>query len=66
VIGGGIGTAVGVPNDQKYLNEGLGIGIPVGAGVGLVAGLVTKGLNFVGHEGEDVLIYLLEDVVVCD
>ncbi len=65
VVGGGVGTAIGVPSeDHKYLNEGLGIGIPVGAGVGLAAGLITKGLNYVGHEGDKVLLYLLEDVVI--
>ncbi len=63
-IGAGTGIAIGASNDRKYINEGLGIGIPVGGGVGLIAGLVTKGLNFVGHEGETVYVKLLEDVSV--
>lgn len=64
-LGAGVGTAIGVPSEhRKYLDEGLGIGIPVGAGVGLAAGLITPGLNYVAHEGDEVLLYLLEDTVI--
>ncbi len=59
-IGGGLG--VGIPTDE--VGTGLAIGAPSGAGAGLVAGLVTKGLNYSARAGENVYIKLLDDVTI--
>ena len=68
VGGTAVGTGAGVgfsfiPNPDK-VGTGIAIGTPVGAGVGLVTGLVTPGLNYVAHEGEEIQVILLDDASV--
>ena len=72
VGGAAVGTGAGVgfsfiPNPHK-IGTGVAIGTPVGAGVGLITGLVTPGLNYVAHEGEEIKVILLDDasVVKCN
>ena len=68
VTGGAVGTGAGVgfafiPDPQK-IGTGIAIGAPVGAGVGLITGLVTPGLNYVAHEGEEIQVILLDDASI--
>ncbi|MBP3821563.1 S-layer homology domain-containing protein [bacterium] len=68
VGGAAVGTGAGVgfsfiPNPDK-VGTGVAIGTPVGAGVGLITGLVTPGLNYVAHEGEEIQVILLDDASV--
>ena len=68
VGGTAVGTGAGVglsfiPKPHK-VGTGVAIGTPVGAGVGLITGLVTPGLNYVAHEGEEIQVILLDDASV--
>ena len=68
VGGTAVGTGAGVgfsfiPNPHK-VGTGVAIGTPVGAGVGLITGLVTPGLNYVAHEGEEIQVILLDDASI--
>jgi len=68
VGGSAVGTGAGVgfsfiPDPDK-VGTGIAIGTPVGAGVGLITGLVTPGLNYVAHEGEEIQVILLDDASV--
>jgi hypothetical protein len=68
VGGTAVGTGAGVgfsfiPKPDK-VGTGVAIGTPVGAGVGLITGLVTPGLNYVAHEGEEIQVILLDDASV--
>lgn len=68
VGGTAVGTGAGVgfsfiPKPDK-VGTGIAIGTPVGAGVGLITGLVTPGLNYVAHEGEEIKVILLDDASV--
>lgn len=68
VGGTAVGTGAGVgfsfiPKPDK-VGTGVAIGTPVGAGVGLITGLVTPGLNYVAHEGEEIKVILLDDASV--
>ena len=68
VGGSAVGTGAGVgfsfiPDPDK-VGTGVAIGTPVGAGVGLITGFVTPGLNYVAHEGEEIQVILLDDASV--
>ena len=68
VGGAAVGTGAGVgfsfiPDPDK-VGTGIAIGAPVGAGVGLITGLVTPGLNYVAHEGEEIQVILLDDASI--
>lgn len=68
VGGAAIGTGAGVgfsfiPSPDK-IGTGIAIGTPVGAGIGLVTGLVTPGLNYSAKKGEEIRVILLEDTSV--
>ena len=60
----GAGTGVGfafIPNPAK-IGTGLAIGIPVGASVGLIAGLLTPGLKYHAKAGEKIKIILCDEL----
>lgn len=57
--GAAVGLPVGAANDRS--GDGLAIGIPTGAGVGLLAGFLTPGVNFKARANEDVLVELKVD-----
>jgi hypothetical protein len=68
VGGTAVGTGAGVgfsfiPKPHK-IGTGVAIGTPIGAGVGLITGLVTPGLNYVAHEGEEIRVILLDDASI--
>lgn len=68
VGGTAVGTGAGVgfsfiPNPDK-VGTGIAIGTPVGAGVGLITGLVTPGLNYSAKNGEEIKVILLDDASI--
>ena len=61
-IGAGAGVGFSfIPNPAK-IGTGLAIGIPVGASVGLVAGLLTPGLKYHAKAGEKIKIILCDEL----
>ena len=59
-VGGvAIGLPVGEANHRS--GDGMAIGFPVGAGVGLLTGWLTPGVNFKARANEDVLVELKVD-----
>lgn len=69
VGGTAVGTGAGVgfsfiPSPDK-IGTGVAIGTPVGAGIGLITGLVTPGLNYSAKQGEEIYVILLEDASIC-
>lgn len=68
VGGTAVGTGAGVgfsfiPSPDK-VGTGIAIGTPVGAGIGLITGLVTPGLNYSAKKGEEIKVILLEDASI--
>ena len=64
VIGAGAGTGFAfIPNPAK-LGVGFAIGIPVGCGVGLIAGLITPGLKYHAKAGEEIYIVLCDNLML--
>ena len=68
VGGAAVGTGAGVgfsfiPDPDK-VGTGVAIGTPVGAGLGLITGLVTPGLNYNAKQGEEIQVILLEDASI--
>ncbi len=57
--GAAIGLPVGEANHRS--GDGMAIGFPTGAGVGLLAGFLTPGVNFKARADEDVLVELKVD-----
>ena len=59
-IGGvGFGLPIGEANDRS--GDGMAIGFPTGAGVGLLTGWLTPGVNFKARADEEVLVELKVD-----
>lgn len=68
VGGAAVGTGAGVgfsfiPDPDK-VGTGVAIGTPVGAGLGLVTGLITPGLNYNAKAGEEIQVILLDDASI--
>lgn len=68
VGGAAVGTGAGVgfsfiPDPDK-VGTGVAIGTPVGAGLGLITGLVTPGLNYNAKQGEEIQVILLDDASI--
>ena len=61
-IGSGIGVAGGAGSNNY--GTGIAIGLPTGIGVGLATGLLTPGLQYKGHVGDEVYVELLSDLVI--
>ncbi len=66
LVGGGLGVAGGSikHHGHRHYGEGVAIGAPVGAGVGLLTGLTTPGRTYKAHEGEYVWLRLTQDLSV--
>ena len=59
-VGGvALGLPIGEANDRS--GDGMAIGFPTGAGVGLLTGWLTPGVNFKARANEDVLVELKVD-----
>ncbi|MBE7713526.1 MAG: hypothetical protein E7Z87_07270 [Cyanobacteria bacterium SIG26] len=68
VGGAAVGTGAGVgfsfiPDPDK-VGTGVAIGTPVGAGLGLITGLITPGLNYSAKNGEEIRVILLDDASI--
>ena len=60
-VGAGVGAAIGAA--ASAVGTGcLAIGMPVGGGVGLITGSLTKGLNYKAKPGKTTYIELTEDL----
>ncbi len=57
--GAAIGLPVGESNHRS--GDGMAIGFPTGAGVGLLAGFLTPGVNYKARANEDLLVELKVD-----
>ncbi len=63
-IGTGIGVGFGfIPNPAK-IGTGIAAGVSTGAGLGLLYGLVAKGLDYKAKECEQIFIILCEDATI--
>lgn len=59
-IGGvALGLPIGEANDRS--GDGMAIGFPTGAGVGLLTGFLTPGVNYKARANEDILVELKVD-----
>ena len=57
----GTGAGLGIGAGCHEIGNGLAIGLPTGAGVGLLTGFLTKGVNYKAHRNEKVLVELKVD-----
>ncbi len=66
LVGGGIGVGAGSfsHNGHRHYGEGIAIGTPVGAGVGLLTGLTTKGRTYKANDGDYVWLELTQDLSI--
>lgn len=66
LIGGGAGVGFAfIPTPDK-IGTGIAIGTPVGCGIGLITGLVTKGLNYNAKAGEQIVILVETNTSIYD
>jgi len=61
-IGAGLGAAIGTAGKASV--GCMTYGMPIGAGVGLLAGTITPGLNYKAKEGQKVYIQLVQDLCI--
>ena len=57
-----LGLPIGEANDRS--GDGMAIGFPVGAGVGLLTGLTTPGRTYKANDGDYVWLELTQDLVI--
>lgn len=62
-VGAGLGAAIGTAGKASI--GCMTYGMPIGAGVGLLAGTITPGLNYKAKEGKAIYIQLVQDLVIC-
>ena len=60
------GAAIGLPvgESQGRSGDGMAIGFPTGAGVGLLTGLTTPGRTYKANDGNWVWLELTEDLSI--
>lgn len=63
-IGTGLGAAIGAAANAAGRGA-LVFGMPIGGGVGLLAGTITPGLNYKAKCGQCIYIQLAQDLVIC-
>ena len=63
-VGAGTGVGLSFIPSPDMVGRGIGIGTPVGAGVGLITGLIAPGLNYHAKEGEEIYVILLDDASI--
>ncbi|MCD7740469.1 MAG: S-layer homology domain-containing protein [Candidatus Gastranaerophilales bacterium] len=61
LIGGGAGVGVASFTGHHHYGNGVAIGTPVGAGLGLLTGLTTKGRTYKANDGDYVWLELTQD-----
>ena len=63
-VGAGSGVGIASFTGHHHYGNGVAIGTPVGAGLGLLTGLTTPGRTFKANECEYVWLELTEDLVI--
>lgn len=66
IIGTGAGVGFGFIPSPTQIGVGIAAGVSTGAGIGLLAALVTKGLQYKAKAGEQVYIILNADTSICN
>lgn len=64
IIGTGVGVGFGFIPSPTNIGAGLAAGIPAGCGVGLLAALISKGLQYKARAGEQIFIILTNDASI--
>ncbi len=61
-VGAGLGAAIGTAGKASI--GCMTYGMPIGGGVGLLAGVITPGLNYKAKEGQKVYVQLVQDLCI--
>lgn len=64
VVGAGAGIGIAGMSCHDHYDNGIAIGTPVGAGLGLLTGLTTPGRTYKANDGDYVWLELTENLVV--
>ncbi len=64
LIGGGAGVGIAGFTGHHHYGNGVAIGTPVGAGLGLLTGLTTKGRTYKANDGDYVWLELTQDLSI--
>lgn len=64
VIGAGAGIGIAGMSCHDHYDNGIAIGTPVGAGLGLLTGLTTPGRTYKANDGDYVWLELTENLVI--
>ncbi len=64
VIGAGAGVGIAGFTGHHHYGNGVAIGTPVGAGLGLLTGLTTKGRTYKANDGNYVWLELTQDLSI--
>ena len=64
LVGGGAGVGIAGFTGHHHYGNGVAIGTPVGAGLGLLTGLTTPGRTYKANDGEYVWLELTQDLVI--
>ncbi len=63
-IGAGAGTGIAAASCHDHYDNGIAIGVPVGAGLGLLTGLTTKGRTYKADENDYLWLELTQDLSI--
>lgn len=64
LVGGGAGVGIAGFTGHHHYGNGVAIGTPVGAGLGLLTGLTTPGRTYKANDGDYVWLELTQDLVI--
>ncbi len=64
IIGTGIGVGFAFIPTPAKIGTGIAAGLPAGAGLGFIGGLVAKGLHYKAKEGEQIYVILMNDAAL--
>lgn len=64
VVGAGVGVGIAAMSCHDHYDNGIAIGAPVGAGLGLLTGLTTPGRTYKANDGDFVWLELTQDLVI--
>jgi hypothetical protein len=63
-VGAGAGAGIAAASCHDHYDNGFAIGIPVGAGLGLLTGLTTKGRTYKADENDYLWLELTQDLSI--
>lgn len=64
VVGAGVGVGIAGMSCHDHYDNGIAIGAPVGAGLGLLTGLTTPGRTYKANDGNYVWLELTQDLSI--